>query len=242
VILSTLHQSSLGTLYLIVPGKLHPLWYTPMLPVLFWISAVAVGFAMVIVESRLSAKAFKRHLEMPLLSDIGRILVAILSVYGIVRIWDLVSRGVLGEAFSGSYEGNMFLLEMVLGLIAPIALLSIPRVRRNSRGLYIGAGLAVLGFVTHRLNVSITGFDGAQGGHYMPSWAEGAISLMMVAVGFGAFAFAVKYLNVFPAEGEGGHEHREVHAKPTVEAVAAPVFATLPESRSGNGHVTRPRF
>src|SRR5437763_1192770 len=63
VILSTLHQSSLGSLYLIMPNKLHPLWYSPLLPVLFFISAIAVGLAMTIFESSMSSKYFGRQLE-----------------------------------------------------------------------------------------------------------------------------------------------------------------------------------
>ncbi len=240
VILSTLHQSSLGTLYLIVPGKLHAIWYSPMLPILFWVSAVAVGLAMVIVESRLSSRAFGRRLEMPLLSDVGRVLVGVLGIYGVLRIFDLATRGVLPLAFSFSYEGSMFLVEFGLGLALPLALLSFPRVRANVRGLYAGALFAVLGFVVNRLNVSITGFDAAQGGRYLPSWSEAALSLMMVALGFGAFAFAVRTLDVFPREeseeaDEKSRPAREgVGAESEVEAaVGAPVPAVLRRAAFG---------
>jgi Ni/Fe-hydrogenase subunit HybB-like protein len=243
VILSTLHQSSLGTLYLIVPTKLHPLWYSPMLPVLFWISAIAAAFAMVIVESRLSARAFRRHLEMPLLADVGRILLAVLCVYGAVRVFDLLHRGVLDRAVALDYEGSLFLVEAVLGLVLPIGLLASPRLRHNSRTLYAAALLAVLGFVVNRLNVSITGFDGASGGHYVPSWAEAALSLMMVALGFAAFGLAVRYLDVFPAEG-GAHPRAPGaeppgHADPEAPmgAVAAPGRAPPAGRTAPNGTV-----
>src|SRR5512135_756128 len=88
VILSTLHQSSLGTLYLIMPNKLHPFWYSPLLPVFFFLSAIAVGLAMTIFESNMSAKYFHRQLEMPLLSELGRILVVVLMVYAVLRFED----------------------------------------------------------------------------------------------------------------------------------------------------------
>ncbi len=222
VILSTLHQSSLGTLYLIVPGKLHPIWYTSMLPILFWVSAVGIGLAMVIVESRLSSRAFGRQLEMHILSEVGRVLVAVLGVYGVLRMFDLVSRGVVGQAFAFTYEGSMFMLEFALGFVAPVALLASPKVRNNVSLLTLAAFLAILGFVTNRLNVSITGFDAAQGGHYLPAWPEAALSLMIVALGFGAFAFAVRYLNVFPPEDgvadEGAHgEAGRSESKPSPE-------------------------
>jgi Ni/Fe-hydrogenase subunit HybB-like protein len=198
VILSTLHQSSLGSLYLIVPEKLHPLWYTPLLPVMFWVSSVAVGLAMVIVESRLSARAFGRHLELPLLSEVGRVLVAALALLAVFRAYDLVSRGVIGQVFQISYESLMFQLEILVGLVAPIAMLSSHRLRQNARGLYAASLCVVLGFIVNRMNVSITGFEGAAGGRYVPAWSEAVITLMLVAIGFAAFALAVRYFNVFP--------------------------------------------
>jgi Ni/Fe-hydrogenase subunit HybB-like protein len=202
VILSTLHQSSLGALYLIVPGKLHPLWYTPLLPLFFFVSSVCAGLAMVIVESRLSARAFGRALEMPIVGELGRILVAALGVLGVLRPPDVGSRGALGLALGLSYESLMFGLEFLLGLVLPMALLAFPRVRANTHGLYASSLLVVLGFVVNRLNVSITGLEAAQGRHYVPAWSEVMITLMLVALGFGAFALAVRYLNVYPEEEE----------------------------------------
>ena len=203
-LLSTLHQSSLGSFYLIVPGKLHALWYTPLLPVLFFLSAIAVGLAMVIVESRLSSRAFGRQLEMPLLMEVGRVLVAALGVYGVARLYDLAHRGVLATALVYSREALFFQLEFVGGVILPMVLLANPSVRRNTNGLYASSLLVVLGFVVNRLNVSITGLEGAQGGHYVPAAAEIVITLMLVAIGFAAFALAAKHLQVFPKEGEVG--------------------------------------
>jgi len=213
VVLSTLHQSSLGSVYLIVPGKLFPLWYTPLLPVLFWISAVGAGLAMVLVESHLSSRAFGRQLEMPLLSDVGRVLVAILGVYAVVRLYDLYHRDMLATAFSFTYESWLFQLEFMAGVILPMVLLAFRSVRNNSRALYAMGLLAVMGFIVHRLNVGITGFEGAQGGHYVPSWAEALITLMMVAIGFGAFSFAVKHLDVFPEETAPAGGRKRVQAR-----------------------------
>jgi Ni/Fe-hydrogenase subunit HybB-like protein len=200
VVLSTFHQSSLGTLYLIVPGKLHALWYTPVLPIIFFVSSAMVGLAMVIVESHLSARAFGRQLEMPLLQEIGRVLVAVLGVYLVLRVFDLAHRGAIGQAFRFTYEALLFQIEFVVGLILPLVLLAIPKVRANTHGLYGSALLVVLGFIIHRLNVSITGFEGAQGGQYIPSLGEALITLMMVAIGFAAFRFCVRTFNVYPEE------------------------------------------
>jgi len=208
-LLSTLHQSSLGSFYLIVPGKLHALWYTPLLPLMFFLSALAAGLAMIIVESRLSARAFGRCLEMPVLMEVGRALLVALGVYGAVRIFDLARRGVLAEAVSGSREAAFFQLEFGVGVLAPMLLLALPAVRRNARRMYAAALLAVVGFVVNRLNVSLTGLESAQGGHYVPAIPEVIITLMLVAVGFAVFGLAVRYLPIY------GH-----HAAPEPDAAA----------------------
>ncbi len=182
-VLSTLHQSSLGSFYLIMPGKLHPLWYSSWLPVLFFLSAVTAGLGMVIVESRLSARAFGHGLEMPLLAGLGRALLAALVVYGTVRVADLARRGALGDAASGTREAAFFGLEFALGVVLPAALLAMPSVRRNARRLYAAGLLVVIGFVVNRLNVSVTGLEGALGEHYVPAAPEVVVTLMLVAVG-----------------------------------------------------------
>ena len=206
VILSTLHQSSLGSLYLIVPHKLYPLWYTGLLPLMFWTSAVCAGLAMVIVESRLSARALGRELELPLLRDIGRALMGALGVLMVLRFRDLYARGVIGLAFQPGYEAWLFQLEVFVGMILPFILLAVPRIRRTEGGLYIASLLTVLGFITHRLNVSITGLDRAQGGRYLPAFPEIMITLMLIALGFFAFNLAARHLPVYPepaAKGAG---------------------------------------
>lgn len=197
-IISTLHQSSLGTFYLITPGKLHALWYSPLLPWLFYLSAIAGGLGMMIVESRLSSKALGRGLEMPLLQSLGKALAAALGFYAAVRLGDMARRGVLGEILSGSREAAFFRLELAIGVVIPMLLLLVPAVRRNAERLYHAALLAVIGVVVNRLNVSITGLEGAQGGHYVPSLAEGIITLFLVGIGMAAFGLAVRYLPILP--------------------------------------------
>jgi Ni/Fe-hydrogenase subunit HybB-like protein len=200
VILSTLHQSSLGTLYLIMPEKLHPFWYSPLLPVFFFISAIAVGLAMTIFESSMSSRHFGQQLELPILQELGRVLVVVLSVYGILRFEDLLHRGVLKLMFQPGYEMYLFWLEISLSLVLPLLLLAQRKVRMSSGGLYLAAVLVVLGFITNRLNVSITGMESAAGLHYIPKWTEVAVTGAIIAAGFALFGLAVKYLPIFPAE------------------------------------------
>jgi len=202
VIFSTLHQSSLGSVYLIVPTKLHPFWYTPLLPLFFFLSAVAVGMAMTIFESSLSAKYFGRQLELPILMDLGRALMVALIVYSILRFEDLLHRGALKLLLQPSYERNLFLLEISLALVLPIVLLSFKRVRESAGGLYLASVVTLLGFVTNRLNVAVTGMEASSGIHYIPKWTEVAITAAMVAAGFAIFGLAAKYLPIFPEEHE----------------------------------------
>ncbi len=200
VILSTLHQSSLGTLYMIMPNKLHPFWYSPLLPVFFFISSIAVGLAMIIFESSMSAKYFGRQLELHILRDMGRVLVVVLAIYGILRFEDLLTRGVLRQVFVPGYEQRFFLLEIFLAVIIPLAMLLIPKIRNSAQGLYLAAVLTLLGFVTNRLNVTITGVENAVGGRYTPKWTEVVITAMFVALGFAIFGLATRYLPIFPEE------------------------------------------
>jgi Ni/Fe-hydrogenase subunit HybB-like protein len=200
VMLSTLHQSSLGSLYLIVPSKLHPFWYTPLLPLLFFTSAICVGLAMTIFESSMSARHFGKQLEMPLLIALGRALLVGLIVYSVLRIQDLFDRGALKLVARAGWETGLFLVEVILGLLLPIALLMFPKIRESSGGLYISSVLALLGFVTNRMNVAITGMEASAGVHYFPKWTEIAVTASIIGAGFAIFALAVKYLPIFEAE------------------------------------------
>jgi Ni/Fe-hydrogenase subunit HybB-like protein len=197
VILSTLHQSSLGSLYLIVPGKLYPLWYTPLLPVLFYLSAIAVGLAMTIFESSMSARHFNHALGKPVILGLGRILTVVLILYTVIRFMNLIRSGNIKYAFENTPEAQLFWVEIALALIAPIVLLLIKSVRENPVRLYVVSILVVSGFVLNRLNIAITGMQRALGVHYIPKWTEISVTLMIVAAGITIFTLAVKYLPIF---------------------------------------------
>jgi Ni/Fe-hydrogenase subunit HybB-like protein len=200
VILSTLHQSSLGSLYLIVPGKLYPLWYTPLLPVLFYISAIAVGLSMTIFESTMSARHFNRALEAPLIRGLGRGLLVTLIIYAVVRFQDLIRDGNIRLAFESTNEARMFWVEVVLAMIIPIGALLIPKIRQNPISLYAVSISTVSGFVVNRLNIAITGMERSAGVTYLPKWTEVMVTVSIVAVGIFLFTIAVKYLPIFHDE------------------------------------------
>jgi Ni/Fe-hydrogenase subunit HybB-like protein len=198
VILSTMHQSSLGSLFLIFPDKVHPLWYTPLVPLFFYISCIAIGLAMVIFESFLSSRAFGKELEFSILNRLARVLAVILAFYFLFKIEDLIRHGAFMAMFEGSYESWLFLAEMGLGVLLPAVLLFIPKVRENPTGMFTAVCFAVFGFVLGRMNVAITSMEAVNKGIYFPAWTEWMISLFLVALGFTAFALAVNYLPIFP--------------------------------------------
>jgi Ni/Fe-hydrogenase subunit HybB-like protein len=217
ILLSTLHQASLGTLYLIMPTKLHPFWYSPALPFFFFISAVAVGLAMTIFESSLSSRVFGRQLELPIIVELGGVLYVTLWIYALLRFEDYFHRGQLANILRPGYEAYFLWLELVLALIVPLTILSFPKARLSGTWLYVAACSTLLGFVTNRLNVSITGFETWAGHHYYPRWTEASLTAMIIAMGFFIFAMAVKYLPVFEDE-----HHALPHAAPAIEPVKAP--------------------
>jgi Ni/Fe-hydrogenase subunit HybB-like protein len=197
VLLSTLHQSSLGSLYLIVPEKLYGLWYSPLLPVFFFISAIAAGCAMAIFESFMSFRAFGKRLETDLLRALGRVMMVVLVGYLALRVGDMIYRGRVSLLWQPRLELYCYYLEMVIGVLLPIGLLSVQKLRRSYNVLFVSALFVILGFVLDRLNVSITGMAASSGVAYFPSWTEISVTMLIVAIGFGVFALAVKNLRIF---------------------------------------------
>jgi len=198
VLLSTLHQSSLGTLFLIVPEKLYPLWYSPILPLLFYVSAIAVGLAMTIFESWHSSRAFGRALELPLLMSMARVLAVVLSVYLWIRFLDLSHRHALALLSQNRIETWLFGLEIVL-MVVPTVLLYQQRIRSSPGRLYACAVMVVFGFIANRLNVGTTGLEAGSGTHYIPRWSEVAVTLSIVAAGFLIFRLIAQYFPIFEA-------------------------------------------
>lgn len=196
VILSTLHQSSLGSLYLIANGKLNTLWYTPLLPVLFYVSAIGVGLAMTIFESWHSSKAFGRELEWPLIQKLSRVLAVVIACYLTMRFLDLNHRGAWAALEDPGWESRLFVLEIML-MAVPMLLLFRERTRQNPHTMYAAVTMFLFGFLVNRLNIAVTGMERASGVTYIPKWTEVVITLAIVAAGFAIFKLAAKYLPLF---------------------------------------------
>jgi Ni/Fe-hydrogenase subunit HybB-like protein len=203
VVLSTLHQSSLGSLFLIMPAKVNPLWYSPLLPVFFFLTAVAVGLSMVIVESSASARAFHRGLEADLLAGLAKAVPFVLGLYLVLRLGDLAVRGSLPLIVSEQPLGVLLLAELTVGVVVPIAFFARKRNRQMPGRLLLGSLLVIAGLVLNRFNVSLLAVDHLGGEPYLPSLGELAISLGIISAGVLAFALVARFFPVFEAEGHG---------------------------------------
>ena len=210
VVLSTLHQSSLGSLLLIQPTKLYPLWWTPILPVLFFTSAITIGLSMIILESSLSARYFHRGLEIHLLEKLAKIIPIVLVIYLAIKFGQLTISGDLKYLFTSGLMSVLFWMEILIGAVAPIVLFSIKRIRQSANGLLFGAATLLLGMILNRFDVSWFAVKHPDPlsyiptlmskVHYIPSLPEVLLSIGIFSAGILAFGLAVKYLPVFEKE------------------------------------------
>ena len=232
VLLSTLHQSTLGTLFVIAPNKLHGLWYSSLLPVFFYVTAIGAGLSMTVMEAFLSHRAFGTRLHRDLLVGLGKASGKVFGVYLIAKMVDLVARGKVGLVFEGSVQSSLFVLEISLSALA-VVLFHLPRVQRSDTGLFYTSLFSICGFVLNRMDVSTTGMRNHE--FYFPAWSEIAISIFIIACAFAAFAVAARFLPVFAAEEEPagaadaaphGH-HGEVTYVPLAQAGREPRRANL---------------
>ena len=203
VLLSCLHQSSLGALMVIVPYKMHPLWHTPILPLLFLLSAIAVGFPMVMVESIWAARTFGRKPEMHLLSSLGKTVSVLLFVYFSFKVGDMIIRGTVPWLFQPGLESFMFLLEMVGGVILPGAMLLSSRIRHSAPHLLAAALLVVFGVVLNRINVFLVAYEPLYATErYFPAIGEIAVTAGLIATLILIYRLMVTVFPVMAVESE----------------------------------------
>ncbi|MCB9134547.1 MAG: Ni/Fe-hydrogenase cytochrome b subunit [Anaerolineales bacterium] len=217
VVLSTLHQSSLGSLLLIEPTKLHPLWWTPILPIMFFTSAISVGLSMIIFESSMSSLYFKRGLEVHLLAKLAKSLPLALGVYLVLKFGELAWAGDLGYLFTSGSMSVLFWAEILIGVIFPMIWFSFKQNRTNPNALLAGAIITLLGLILNRFNVSWFAVTHADPLTYMPTFmnnvkyvptlTEISVSVGIFSAGILAFGLIAKYFPLFESEHEESGEH-----------------------------------
>jgi Ni/Fe-hydrogenase subunit HybB-like protein len=196
ILLPTMHQSSLGTVMVVAGSKLSPLWWTRLLPLLFLISCIFLGYAIVVFESSITGSRYPIHDETDLLGKVSGVMAWLIAIYLVIRFADVAIRGQLGLAFKGDLLGNMFLLENLL-LLVPMAVLFVPANRNNARLMFLCAISIVLAAVLYRFNTYIIGFDPGNGWHYFPSAGELFITLGIVSMEIMAFLWFIKRLPIY---------------------------------------------
>jgi formate dehydrogenase iron-sulfur subunit len=195
-------------LFLLMPDKLAPQWWSPVMPVSFFLSSIAAGTALVIVVEMWIAKAWKRQLRIVQLAAMGKITFWSLLVYLVFRLGDMVIRGQFGSAFSGGL-GALFAVEILLGGILPLILLAALRLRTNPTILFVGASLAALGVVFNRVNVVLLAMS-LKGPMpqiapetYSPTIIEWGISVGLIAATIFLFGVGARLMPILPREQVG---------------------------------------
>ncbi len=197
-LLSSMHQSVLGGLYLITKGKLDPLWYSPYLTTMFYLSAIPAGLAVTIMALYLCMRSLNVKIDVGILSEVSRVIAPLLAIYGVFRVVDLITRDALPYLWMWREETLSFWLEVALLIVAPLILLSQEKIRNTPQYLYWTCAVIAMGFMTNRLNVSITGLQATSGVYYIPKWTEFATSLAVLTAAVLAFRYAVIYLDILP--------------------------------------------
>jgi len=197
-LLSSMHQSFLGGLYLITKGRLDPLWYSPYLTTLFYLSAIPAGLAVTIMAIYLCVRSLDARVDMNILSDVSRVIAPLLAIYGVFRAVDLINRDATQYLWMWREETGLFWLEIALLVVAPLVLLNLEKVRNTPQHLYWTCAVIVMGFMTNRLNVSITGLQASSEMYYVPKWTEFAATLATIAAAVVVFRYAVIYLDILP--------------------------------------------
>jgi Ni/Fe-hydrogenase subunit HybB-like protein len=196
-LLPMMHQSSLGTLLVVMGGQINPLWQTPILPLLYLLTAVTIGYGVVLFESCVAASAYRREIEMHLLQPMAKVMLGMLSVFLLVRGIDLSVRGAWGHALSASLEAFFFWLEMSCFML-PYLLIGTQTARRNPARLFL-AGVAIMaGGVLLRVNGFLIGYDTGPGWHYFPSIAEMLVTIGMFALEVLGYILITRRFPVLP--------------------------------------------
>lgn len=221
VLLSFMHQSSLGALMLIAPTKLSPLWWTPIMPALFLMSAIMVGLPVVIFESIIAAKTLGSKPEMELLTPVSRIIPWFIGAYFVVKIVDLVLRTEMSVFRLDEVDTLAWMAEVGLGLVVPFVMLLQKAVRRSSRWLFIAVCLVIFGVVMNRVNVFLVGFHPPYAAHrYVPTIGEIAVTAALISTIIFLYRAVAFWFPVLPSAERAAQEQAALRRTGPVPAWA----------------------
>ncbi len=201
ITLSTLHQSGLGALFLMAKDKIHPLWYTEFIPILFFVSSIFAGLSMVIFEGSISQKVFSsqiskknHHAHDGILYGLSKICAGTLFAYFFLKVvvfihgqhWDMLNTGM----------GYWFLLEMIGFVLVPMMLFFYSFRTKNIFMIKLAAIITMLGIIMNRLNISVIGFRWDAAIQYYPSWMEIVVTLAVIFTEIWIFRWVITRMPV----------------------------------------------
>jgi Ni/Fe-hydrogenase subunit HybB-like protein len=201
LLLPMLHQSSLGTMLVVMGGQVSPLWQTPAVPLLYLLTAIIIGYGVVLFESCVAASSYRRRIETHLLNPMSKIMLGVLAVYLVVRFADLTVRGAWSEAFQFSGVALSFWIENV-AFVAPFFLIGSAQARRNPAKLFL-AGIAIMiGGILLRLNGFLIGYGHftGSGWTYFPSLTEIMVTVGIFAIEVLGYIIITRRFPVLPRE------------------------------------------
>jgi Ni/Fe-hydrogenase subunit HybB-like protein len=193
VLLSCVHQGSLGALFLVLSHKLHPLWWTPILPILFFTSAVFSGLSVAILLATATPRAMGRPVPMQLLTGLAKVVLVVQAIYLVLKVGDLLIAGELGLVFGSGWLSVLFLAEIIIGVIMPLIVFS-SRIRESERGLLLGTIYILVGLALNRSSIAWFALRSPAGATYFPHWMEFSIAIAAIAFGVLFFTLGVRYV------------------------------------------------
>lgn len=199
MVLPMMHQSSLGSLLIVLGHQIHPLWQTMWLPLIFLLTAILIGYAIILFECCVAAAGYRRSIEVHLLSPLARLMLWLLAGYLALRFADLIARGALGYAFEGSLQAAFFWLETVC-FVLTFYLLRSAEVRSRPANLFLGGVALLLGGVLLRINAYLIGYDPGAHWSYFPSVGELVVTIGIFALKILAYIIITRRFPVLPRE------------------------------------------
>jgi len=192
LLLPTMHQSSLGSVMMLAGTKLHLLWHTASLPLLFLLGAVTMGYGVVVMESALASSAFKREPDTRMLSSLYSVAVGVTWIFVSIRILDLIARGRLGLMLTFDLYGTLFWLEIGLLMIPVVMYHAQPSMRSNLGFMFRAAFFMVAAGALYRFNTYLVAFNPGENWSYFPAVPEILVTLGLIAAEIMAYVYIVK--------------------------------------------------
>jgi len=211
VVFSTMHQSALGSLFLLAPTKLHPLWYSPFIFIFFFISAILAGISMAVIESSISHRVFARqlsgqHVDVDkLVVGLGKAGAVVAFAYFFIKMQGVIDGHAWGHLATG--WGALFLFETVGLVLIPSFLFAYGARNARPGPVKLAAVMTVCGIILNRLNVAVIAFNWTSPVRYMPSWMEVWVSITLVTIGVLAFRWIVNRMPILRQDPAFPQEH-----------------------------------